>query len=253
MKLVSIAIASLGLLTKGSKADFTWQSGISEKNDTDSDDPTQRRFSTVRQMLVSLSCWDYFSQTGNTGNCPIRTRHYYRALREYGCNCYPENFDVEYRNTGEVLWHMGHNGAPIDDVDQACQSSFHQYQCYEKDGCIKGDEFIYHMNAAGELICGPRNDPDYESDQEGFVCELSACQIEKQFAQTVYPILGDPRIFRDDQRPNYQQNEKGGCQKTSGISTSKDQCCGSFPNRRPYDSGESECCSDGSVQIFGFC
>ena len=41
MKLVVSTVACL--LANFANADFTWQSGISE-NDTDSDDPAQRRF-----------------------------------------------------------------------------------------------------------------------------------------------------------------------------------------------------------------
>lgn len=251
MKLVSTAIGFLfGMSNASAGTDWTWQAGVQPEGLVVG--ASSRTFATVRDMLVSLACHDW-DQAGNSEDCPFDVIDYYRALRDYGCNCYPENFDEEYQDSGVELWHMGHNGMPVDEVDQVCHRAFHLYHCFEQDGCIKGDAFVYHMTTEGDLVCGPEDDANYASDPDGFFCEQSACLAEKKFAEEVYPLIGNPQTFKDNNKDNYRLWNKGECVRQAGASLAKNECCGAYPYRKPYDANISECCSDGSVQAAGFC
>ena len=221
-------------------------------------DEYSRAFLHVRHMLVSLACYDY-AQTSSR-NCPYNQMRYYKALRNYGCNCYPENFDTVNLNTGSVLWVLGQNGHGVDDVDLACQNAYHRYHCFEMDGCFQGTAYQYFIDGNGNLQCGTENDKDYQSDPEGFKCQLASCRVERTLAETLYPLIGWPDTFRVINRGNYHawQNEqlcvsKIHSDREAGGPNRKTKCCGEYPRRRSYNPNKYECCDDGKVKPQGFC
>merc|ERR1712127_1128015 len=238
-------------------AEYTSQAGISHFETNNNG--TTRRLRNVREMLRSLICYDYF-KTNPTGDCPYRSNNYYRALRNYGCNCYPENSDsVNAFDPDDILWNLGNNGVPIDDVDMACRQAWGNFHCYYYDGCELGVTFTYFTNTEGEITCGPRDDPWYQSDPEGKFCEISACHIEKIFAESVYPMIGSPMLFRYLNKDNYGAWEHSStrhedqCAHAPGASHHKHECCGAWPNRNSFDHDEEECCADGTTEPIGFC
>ena len=76
---------------------------------------SERSFEYMRQMLVAMACYDYFVSNPGATKCWLKQVDFLRALRDYGCNCYPSNYDSFYgRDPNVVLWQLGLNGKGID-------------------------------------------------------------------------------------------------------------------------------------------
>lgn len=236
-------------LLAGAEA-LTWSAGVKNMDEGES---SMRRFRETKGMLRSLICHDWAQS--NTGACPHNEKHYFRALRNYGCNCYPESDDsVSTFDSTTVLWNVGNNGVPLDDVDAVCRNVWGKYHCYAYDGCHLGIDYEYHITVNGSLVCGPIGDPHYASDPDGFMCENAACQIEKYFAEEMFPIMGDPVEFKDGNAGNYDAwQDATACQHNRGMHLVKKDCCGSYPKRVPFDGDDMECCADGKIELKGFC
>ena len=92
---------------------------------------SDRSFEYMRQMLVAMACYDY-SVLNPGSKCWLKEVDFRRALRDYGCNCYPSNYDSFYgRDPTVVLWQLGLNGKGVDVVDAACQNAFHRYRAFD--------------------------------------------------------------------------------------------------------------------------
>jgi len=221
-------------------------------------DEYSRAFLHVRHMLTSLACYHW--ERSSVKNCPYNQLRYFKALRNYGCNCYPDNHDTVNLFTGGTLWVLGINGAGIDDVDKACQNAYHRYNCYEMDGCFKGTAYRYFVDEAGDIQCGTETDVDYASNPEKFKCELASCRVERTLTETLYPLIGYPDTFRKINKGNYNawKNEQVCFEtkhegRTTGGPKRKTECCGEYPRRKTYNPNKYECCTDGKVRPQGFC
>jgi len=169
MKLV-LGVASYAVVATASNQ-FGWKNGAIEQalKNTDGTEASARRFREVKGMLRALLCFDYLEANPSATSCPHKEASYYRALRDYGCNCYPEGDDtVSSSDPNLVLWNMGNNGAPVDEVDAVCRNVWGKYHCYNYDGCEMGVDYTYHLDGFGNIICGPDSDPEYASDPDGF-------------------------------------------------------------------------------------
>jgi hypothetical protein len=233
---------------------LTWSSGVKSSSLIGGDGASTRRFREVKGMLRTLICHDWAQDNSNTGECPYQEKHYYRALRNYGCNCYPESDDtISTFDSTTVLWNLGNNGVPIDDVDAVCRNVWGKYHCYAYDGCHLGIDYEYHISENGNLTCGPQGAP-YEDNLANFQCENAACQIEKFFAEQIYPIMGDPQAFKTNNADNYDAwQDANTCQHNRGMHLVKKECCGNYPKRVPFDGDSMECCADGKIELKGFC
>lgn len=254
-------------LEYGEEESFISHTGIQEPYTHDNGtDHIFRSFGNVREMLVSLACHAYFQanpkKLAKGKACPQKARHFYNALRNYGCNCYPSNWDSIHLPTGFILWQIGLNGLALDKTDECCKNAFHRYRCFQLDGCHVGDSYTYHMNA-GEIVCGPTNDPNYSSDPKRHHCALNGCLIEKVLAEGLYDQIGNaPVSFQNANRANYNAWQRNGVCLTAqrpvkpAAAVARGQettCCGTYPRRRAYDSGQFECCDDKKIRPIGFC
>lgn len=251
----------------GFEESYTSSTGIQEhltyENATDYDSDL-RSFGQVRQMLVSLACHRYFQANPNKKGkkCPQKSGHFFRALRNYGCNCYPSNWDSIHLPTGNILWQIGLNGLALDKADECCKNAYHRYRCFQLDGCHVGDSYQYHM-VNGEIICGPANNPNYASNPEGNFCALSGCEIEKVLAEGLYAQIGNsPVTYKNKNAGKYNAWQRNGMCLTAQRATKpaaavargqETTCCGTYPRRRAYDSGQFECCNDRKIRPIGFC
>ena len=159
MKLLGVVALAAG----GANA-LTWSAGVKQVNEEGG--ASTRRFREVKGMLRSLICHDWAQN--NDGDCPHQEKHYYRALRNYGCNCYPESDDsISSFDQETVLWNFGNNGLPLDDVDAVCRNVWGKYHCYAYDGCHLGIDYEYHLYVNdtnhANIVCGPQNDPNYRA------------------------------------------------------------------------------------------
>jgi len=155
-------------------------------------------------------------------------------------------------------------GEPVDEVDDACKEAYKRYKCIEADfnaGLISDDSvcgggmfFEYHINGNNEITCGPESDPNYAADPAANGCKLAACEIEKAFSERVYVTIGNQMnnsgkklLFQDSNKSNY------GLECTSRPGPPRDACCGTYPDRKPYNTDLQSCCENGNVRGFGTC
>jgi len=223
-----------------------------------------RGIDDMRSMLGALACHKV------KGECDTKPLYYYNLLRNYGCNCYPENFDKENEFTGEVQYNFGGNGQPVDALDQACLKAYHNFRCFKHDlvennfkqynmafgpfeECHFGVPFEFHQGRNGGIICGPESNPGYRFNRSEHICKLYACSIERAFAEEVFEIVGNrPGDYGRLHPENYNKGIDGTCEKRNDPSTDRNMCCGQYPTRYPYDPNRKVCCM-GQLQSIGTC
>lgn len=210
-----------------------------------------RGLKTVKNMLADLSCAN--------GGC-VDQKEYQKTLRGYGCNCFSMSANADWE--GMAVYHFSSRGEPIDELDNACKEAFKRYKCLEQDfsngsltddtTCMPGMLFEYHINGAGEVVCGPQDNPEYASGDNG--CKLAACEIERAFSTRAYAVIGNEMNnsgkklkFQDSNKNNYEIE----CAARPGPP--RDACCGSYPDRKPYAADLQSCCENGDVRSFGSC
>merc|ERR1712110_442032 len=235
------------------------------------DDPF-RRFNkaismTAARLCIETDCTGYTKREVNA--------NIYRALRNYGCNCFPEEADRvnHYISLGlpakqtnnDVEWHHGFYGPSVDELDQLCALTYRRFNCLEKAvgdtiptsahqgfDCFRGTTHAYHVDSNNEVICGGSWNPNYANDAASWQCEKVVCGIELAFANEAWRAF-DPdqggvhhSEFATVNSENYNMNAKGMCNRSS-AGTVDQQCCGEFPTRLSYNSNVL-CCEDNEVR-----
>lgn len=249
--------------------EYQWQSGYPEgiENGTAMD----RSSWQVRSMLHTIVCQ-------NDPNCAFEKTDFFRALNNYGCNCFSKNSPSPLDPS--MIWtHMSHVGPAVNEIDQACIDVHNAYLCMFMDseegilkqgrttasdgskieGCYEGMPFTYHVGSDGNIVCGPANNPEYARNKWNG-CRQAACEIERHFAYTVVNELADPLAFKNEANADnlyfWNPIRKSNMCRGDGLSMkrNKDQCCGEFPTRYPFASDTFECCgSSGENKGFGEC
>lgn len=223
----------------------------------------------VVNMVRTMIC-RVFHPTKSLRKCGARDQEVEDALRNYGCNCLPSNFDDEPTTDGGLhdSWHMGKNGRPISEVDAACTRLRDAYTCIvidtddsvmthpdaaspdNQDYCGRFTTYEYHIDNDKEVICGPESDPEYASGATEDVCRKAACDLERQFAAEVFNLIGaDPDVFAANNAASYNiHSDPTLCINTNnghGVS----ECCGDFPLRYPFIPFIKTCCEVGGQSI----
>merc|ERR1719220_227565 len=100
---------------------------------------------------------------------------------------------------GMAVWNFASRGEPVDELDSACKEAFKRYKCLEQDfasgqltdeaTCQPGMLFEYHLDAAGNIVCGPEGNPEYASGDNA--CKLAACEIERAFSMRAFAVVGN--------------------------------------------------------------
>lgn len=231
------------------------QKALAQDNSTDVLPQMDRGLREIKNMLEELSC--------AAGQC-VSYKGYQRILRDYGCNCFPEDENAEW--DGIAIYQFESHGEPVDELDSACKEAYKRYRCFTHDvdngllsdatSCMPGMEFEFHMSS-NEIICGPPEDPEYALNSDLNGCKLAACEIERAFSYRVFNIVGNELNpsgkklrFREQNAHNFGTHGRGECKAQTGGD--KDSCCGEFPNRKPFNSDMASCC-DGDIVTFGSC
>jgi len=263
MKLKSLALSSLAAF-KTTIADEDYYDdpfpGLRGLADTHGNKP-------LLQMLRAEICKLYHSDK-SLRKCPAKTTHIEAALRNYGCNCWPSNFDGAPAKASSLnpSWHMGKNGRPVSDLDAACMKMRDQLTCLaldRQDGlyvdpvsgsahlqklCGRFTTFEFHQDGSGNIICGPASNPEYGANVSEDMCKLASCSIQREFSIEAAVLLGaSPSSF-----PASNANEYGifmddnRCAKSGdGSGNVVTECCGDYPSRLPFNSLFKVCCGDG--------
>lgn len=218
--------------------------------------------------MVRTNICRVFHPTKSLRKCPARLDEVETALRNYGCNCLPANFDDESHISGGTgdSWHMGKNGRPISDVDAACTRLRDAYTCLvidtddgvlthpdsaspdNQDYCGRFTGYEMHLDGNDEVVCGPETDPEYAAGNAEDVCRKAACEVERQFASEVFSLIGaDPEAFATNNAADYNiHTDATKCVNTNnghGVS----ECCGDFPLRYPFIPFIKTCCDNGGI------
>ena len=226
----------------------------------------------LTNMVRTNICRQFYSQN-NLLTCPITNDQIESLLRNFSCNCFPENFDSEplTSSTSQKSWHMGKNGRPLNELDQACMRLRDAYTCitfdYEnslfqdpipnssnnKELCGRYTAYEFHINSVTkEIVCGPSNDVEYISITNNNAiensCKLAACQIERKFADEVTTLIGsDPDDFVSQHASEYDvYSDSDICVTRNNNQVAVSECCGSFPNRLPFVPFVKVCCDVGN-------
>lgn len=245
-------------------ASYSFAQTESQNNENEEGSMIGRRKKEVRGMLQDIVCHRYV-QNNPGQTCPYSARQFLNVLRNYGCNCYPDNQDQPRPSNPSINeWHMGSNGTPIDSLDQACLDLHESYRCVEmdraadlfqdrtRDGCYKGTGYKYHQDSNGDIVCGPSRNPEYQNNAEVYACQKAICSLERKFAYQVADILADPVSFRQLNSGNYD-NRDNICFKRTGFGGARDACCGEYPERSLYQSSSQECCNNSYSALIGSC
>jgi len=250
----------------------------------------------IPEMLRLHICWHIVWAHKNPpsnrqmAHCQWKLHHIQAALRNYGCNCFPSNFDFDKRSLCKkwncMQWTMGKNGKPIDKIDRECAHLRDRIKCLELDAeqggiehpagpdailveerCSRWTTFPYFFSN-GELFCGTAENPNYENGVEmNEECEFAMCQMVKLFVMNSWKhmVIGEwmsggarstdfvkvsKLLYNINQDPDYCDR---GIASRSDLDISSTECCGEHPFRRSYRPIVKDCCPTGEVANFGEC
>jgi len=209
----------------------TTLSQILDENDyLDEDQPSARRFSAVGRFINVTVTTGYSLSMLN------------KMIQNYGCHCYPG-----YSKT------PGGRGQAVDGQDEICRRLARCHQCVmldHGDTCNPADDgYKYEIdNSAGTISCAKNTDQ----------CKMDSCLCDKQFAEDL-GAMWDDSSFDLFYWKNKNNNPPGGtfdydttCQ-AQGFGQVNNDCCGTYPTRKPFSNVTFECCTDGSVKPTGNC
>jgi len=229
-----------------------------------------------------IACQDFNFCSGRDA---VNRKLWYNALRNYGCNCYPDNYDrvSPYSIPDRPLeQHMGKNGRYRNSdlkLDDLCREVNEAYTCLEQDvrdgtivdgpfetlprwgsvSCYRGTSFLFHWNG-DKIVCGPADDPKYQSDPVSNRCPLVACEIEVKFAYAAVDFImaaaGGPKEFREDNLSKYHAENLTDAEWDDMCVSNKGpvnrECCGEFPQRYPFNTNNKVCCGI-DIEDLGTC
>lgn len=216
--------------------------------------------------MVRTNICRVFHPTRKINKCPVRNSHVDAMIRNYGCNCFPENFDdLPQTVGGKKSWNMGRNGKPIDPIDAACGKLRDAYTCVtfdvenaiypdpdpsspdEQDKCGRQTIYDYHIDNDKNVICGPVEDPEYANSDPSEECRKVVCNIERQFADEVFShIGGDVVAYQDDNPGKYDVFSDSSICVSGNNGNAVSECCGTYPSRVPFIPFIRTCCDMGN-------
>jgi len=166
-------------------------------------------------------------------------------LKNYGCYCHING----NRNVGAL---EGYGGEGLDELDEACRDLARSQKCflidsYSNDCTI--DDSYRSWTVGTNTFCGDKNDPDWKNRQD---CRYDICLGEQKFALRVAELINNGFLKNPDFQDLSGAEYAAKCQQryVGGPSLA---CCGSVPNRYPYNSDVKECCPDNTIATVGMC
>lgn len=194
----------------------------------------ERKFSHIvkmvhNQIAAAGSTWD--SKTVS------------KRIQNYACHCFPDNERV-----------AGGAGPAQDGIDSLCKKLARCHKCIAADYGISAfsaewdaDKGKYRWSAAldGSITC-QANDDQYKKD----LCECDAAFAEALGAQW-NDADWDITMWNNRKNAQYSFDHTNTCVGVNGPEVT--ECCGSYPNRMPFQTASHECCPAGNVATIGSC
>lgn len=192
-----------------------------------------RRFTGIMDMIYGVVNTVYSRKVLST------------MIENYGCHCFVDGSRM-----------AGGKGQPVDDQDALCRKLAQCHTCVGIDHTQKCDPDIgnYRYTIDGTLKTISCDDQKNKSP-----CKRNACECDRLFALEFSKMWDDGSFNKfywknkhniKAGNPTFKKEQR--CQVTN-FGNPKDECCGKYPERRPYNSVLYECCSDGKVRATGSC
>ena len=213
------------------------------------EDPGDKKFShivkMVRNQLEGKTSWT--------------EKEISKRLQNYGCHCFPNNARI-----------VGGAGPAMDERDQLCRVLSRCHKCIEQDHGVSSFDAEWDANigryrweeaADGSIDCSQNNE-QYKKD---------LCECDSAFAEALGAMWDDSSFdfsLWDNKNNNlFNFDSENTC---VGVGNSADSCCGTYPNRYPFNSNDrtccaasstgktynaamEDCCPDGSISSIGSC
>jgi len=205
--------------------------------------------------------WEwYLSETSSRSMCDGVCGGFlsFTPIWKYGCWCF---FGYDAGTVGR--------GPAVNEYDEVCKAVTNCYRCARFDGEQEGE------------ACDPWS-TDYQADfshnndnknisatcmnsQNSRNCEWRTCSCEMNMIASFFKLLFSPTLTFDESFKHENGFDWELECPVSGVASNR-QCCGLYPNRRPYDDGptrscchhrniynpaNAQCCEDGSTVSFG--
>jgi len=169
-----------------------------------------------------------------------------KYLKNYGCYCHINGA----KNVGAL---EGFGGNGLDELDEACRDLARAQKCFSVDthynkACTVEDSYKSWTDT-GNTFCGDENDVNWKNKQD---CRYDVCLGEQQFAMKVAEliILG---FEKNDEFQDLSEAEYGVMCQQKYTGSSNLSCCGTVPNRYPFNTDVKECCGDSTIATIGMC
>ena len=198
--------------------------------------PEERKFSHIVKMVHDQisragSAWD--SKTVN------------KKLQNYACHCFPGNNRV-----------AGGAGPAQDGIDSLCKKLARCHKCISDDYGISAfnaewdadvGKYRWSADLNGDITCAA-NDDQFKRD----LCECDAAFATAMGAQHFWDDAAwSNAMWGNRKNTGYTLNYETTCVGPQGAESQ--ECCGTYPDRQPFQSLSHECCMDGSVATIGSC
>ena len=183
-----------------------------------------------------------FAAIGKFINATVTTSFTLSALNKmiqnYGCHCFPNGS----RSPGGV-------GEPVDAQDSLCKTLSRCHACVDLDfngACDPEGGYKYTVDSStGAISCSSNTE----------LCKQRACECDKKFAEDLGALWDDASfdytMWNNKNNALATLDYASTCVKLAGNPNT--DCCGTYPERRPYSNVVNECCVDGSVKTIGNC
>lgn len=212
----------------------------------------------MEQMLSALGNDTQVNQRNQINvNNPIYTT--LAAIWNYGCWCYFQ--DQHGKGSGEAQNY----------IDEHCKILHHGYTCVMMDAADENDNtcdpFTHEYNTITVLGAVPEQvQIDCEARNAGDNCAIRSCAVESYFVLNIFQEALGPNTFDQSLKHDLGWDAsvcRGSGNTANGGNPSPWECCGSYPPRFPYRTGNGRrdccgektydttmfsCCNDDSVQ-----
>merc|ERR1711881_530923 len=188
--------------------------------------PEARKYSHIVKMVVSQITTQHDSKTVN------------KMLQNYGCHCFLDNSRI-----------AGGSGPAQDDYDSLCKTLARCHKCIEMDYGVSAfsqewddniGKYRWQNGGAGSITCND-NDDQFKTD---------LCACDAAYAMALGAVWDDSTfnkaLWGNRKNQEYSLDVATACVSAGGAAS--DQCCGSYPARYPFVSGDVQCCEN--QQIF---
>jgi len=202
-------------------------------------------FAGVSQMNYMLSALANDTKVNQRNminvNNPIYTT--LEPIWNYGCWCYfQENHG---KGSGEAQNYM----------DEHCKVLHHGYTCVMMDAADENDNscdpFTHDYNTISIIGAVPEQvEIDCEAKNPGDNCAIRSCAVESFFILNVFAEALGSNIFDPSLKHDAPHNwDSSVCRGTGGTGPGANSpwaCCGSYPPRFPYRTGNGrrQCCAE---------